>query len=83
MRPTKSNLPDPTLLRKHSIKHAMGILGLTQKDIARALGVTPQAVHAVISGRMTSRRVQRYLSRRLGVPYKAWWGSASSKVRVA
>lgn len=83
MRRTKSNLPDPALLRKHSIEYAMGVAGLRQTDVARALKVTPQAVHRVISGKSRSQRVQRYLCRRLGVPYAAWWGSDTRKVRVA
>ncbi|GAB4327464.1 MAG: hypothetical protein Kow0037_01050 [Calditrichia bacterium] len=49
------------MLDTKTVKKALIELELTQTDIARELGVTPQLIHQVIVGRDRSRRVEKYL----------------------
>lgn len=48
--------------------------GIKQIDIAAALGVTKSTVCAVVNGRKTSHRVQKYIAQLLGKDYAKLWG---------
>ncbi len=49
------------------IKKKMIELGITQAEIARDLGVTLGAVCHVVNGIRKSKRIRKYLEKRLGV----------------
>ena len=48
--------------------------GITGGDIGRYIGVTRNAVNAVIKGFWPSPRVEMAVSEILGVPYEKLWG---------
>ena len=54
-------------MEPHAISRALKLRGITQKQIAARLGVTPAAVSSVVNGRQ-SVRVQLAIATALGMP---------------
>lgn len=50
----------------YDIRTFLGRKGYTLTDVGRELGVTPQAVHLVIWGAITSQRIVFHIERLLG-----------------
>lgn len=48
--------------------------GIMQKDIAKELGVLLSTVSGVINGHHASKRIKKYIAKRLGVSFKKLWG---------
>ena len=49
--------------------------GLTVKDVAEQVGVNPTTVSVVIHRHGTSKPIERYIAKALGLPFKEVWGN--------
>lgn len=58
----------------NEIKAELMRRGIRQRDIARAFGISPPAVAAVIARRSTSRRVQQQIAAAIVRPFDEVWG---------
>ena len=67
-----SNMFD-SIDEKNRRRSLMVAAGLTQAEVARKLGVKPGTVCGVVSGKKTSRRIMRYIARRLKMPMADFW----------
>jgi len=47
--------------------------GLSQAEVARNLDITRSTVCGVVSGKKKSRRIMRYIARRLGMKISDFW----------
>ena len=59
---------------KPRVKEILAARGLTQRDLARRLGVTDAAISRVICGRRLSPLLQRQIAQVLGEEEEALWG---------
>lgn len=50
------------------IKVALMRAGHKQSDIARQYGCSPVMVHLVITGKGTSRKLQKFIAKKMGLP---------------
>lgn len=57
----------------NKVKSMMVLKGVSQREICRALHVTPATVSLIVSGKKKSRRVRRAIAKALGVPYNDLW----------
>jgi predicted transcriptional regulator len=55
------------------IKKSLAAKKVTQTDIAKMLGVTPAAVHYVVSGKRRNPRIRLALSMATGRPVSELW----------
>lgn len=60
-------------LRYKLIRQGFVLQGLTFRDLAKRLKVTPGAITHVAKGRRVSRRIRRALAVSLGTSYKQLW----------
>jgi transcriptional regulator with XRE-family HTH domain len=64
-------------------KAAMIIRGLSQRDLAEALGVSRSLIGMVITGRHRNDRVERYIAQQLGRPVEEVFPAREQSVAVA
>jgi predicted transcriptional regulator len=69
---------------KIMVKNALAQKGLTQTDIARFLKVSSAAVHYVVSGKKTTKRIRMAIALYLGKPVSEIWpDSTPTKEKTA
>ena len=64
---TLNLLTNPTIPVKNRIKAIMALHNVTMIDIAKELNISTPAVSQAISGKATSHRITKALSKKLGV----------------
>ncbi len=55
------------------IKRALAEAGVTQKEIAAALGVSPQAVHQVVAGVRPTYRIRKAIAEACSITFDDLW----------
>ncbi len=68
-------LPDVQIDRqKHAkVKYLLDLAGSSFSDIAASLSLSPSTISSVSLGRSRSRRVEKAISERIGVPESELW----------
>ena len=59
-------------LRSRQIRTALAMKGMSQRDLAKELGVHESAVSMFIAGKRNSKKIHEYLDRELGIVVSAW-----------
>lgn len=68
-------LPDPAAIRR-----SLADVNLSTTDIARAAGVTRQAIDAVVRGKTPNIRIRRLLAAHVRNTYEELWGEPDPAV---
>ncbi|WP_299289056.1 helix-turn-helix domain-containing protein [uncultured Tateyamaria sp.] len=68
-------MPDVQIDRqKHAkVKYLLDLAGSSFSDIAASLSLSPSTISSVSLGRSRSRRVEKAISERIGVPESELW----------
>jgi transcriptional regulator with XRE-family HTH domain len=61
------------------VKAEMALRGLSNRELARRVGVTEGWLSKVVHGRVKSPRVREAIARELGVPVKKLWSNNNRK----
>jgi len=64
----------------NEIKAALVLAGVTQREIARELGIDPSVVHKTMKGQCVSARVSGLIVKKLG--FDPWNADARSTTQV-
>jgi predicted transcriptional regulator len=66
-------------MKAREIKAQMVLKGITQRSIAKKLGITQPAISLVISRAIKSKRIESFLAQELGIQEHILWGDPSAK----